>query len=175
MRSQYKVVITAGLLCHLFVTAPLVTSQALAGPNVQNSAMPLEQGTPTPTPAPADSEQNAAAAKAPIGNCHSVITSPPAPPQSASSTTPPQAEGKAASTTQGNKKMRVPISEEHPVIIDASECEQAGKVYTLRGDVQIQFTTQGVNLAGLLAFAHTLRGDVQIQFTDYIFHGDLVT
>ncbi len=150
MRSQYKFVITAGLLCHLFVTAPLVTSQALAGPNVQNSAMPLEQGTPTPTPAPADSEQNAAAAKAPIGNCHSVITSPPAPPQSASSTTPPQAEGKAASTTQGNKKMRVPISEEHPVIIDASECEQAGKVYTL-------------------------RGDVQIQFTDYIFHGDLVT
>ena len=46
--------------------------------------------------------------------------------------------------------MRVPISEEHPVIIDARECEQAGKVYTL-------------------------RGDVQIQFADYIFHGDLVT
>ena len=46
--------------------------------------------------------------------------------------------------------MRVPISEEHPVIIDARECEQAGKVYTL-------------------------RGDVQIQFADYTFRGDLVT
>ena len=46
--------------------------------------------------------------------------------------------------------MRVPISEENPVIIDARECEQAGKIYTL-------------------------RGDVQIQFADYIFHGDLVT
>jgi LPS-assembly protein len=46
--------------------------------------------------------------------------------------------------------MRVPISEEQPVIIDAHECEQAGKIYTL-------------------------RGDVQIQFADYTFHGDLVT
>ncbi len=61
-----------------------------------------------------------------------------------------QTEGTASATTQTNKKIRVPISEEHPVIIDARECEQAGKVYTL-------------------------RGDVQIQFTDYTFRGDLVT
>ena len=79
-----------------------------------------------------------------------MITSPPAVPQSASSTTPAQAKGTTSATAQSNKKARVPISEEHPVIIDARECEQAGKVYTL-------------------------RGDVQIQFAEYIFHGDLVT
>ena len=59
-------------------------------------------------------------------------------------------KGTASAAAQSNKKVRVPISEEHPVIIDARECEQAGKVYTL-------------------------RGDVQIQFAEYIFHGDLVT
>ena len=150
MRSQHKFVITAGLLCHLFVTAPLVTSQALAGLTAQNPASFAEQSTPTPTPTPAEPEQNGAPAKAPIGNCHSVITSAPAVPQSASSTAPTQTEGTAAATAQNNKKVRVPISEEHPVIIDAHECEQAGKVYTL-------------------------RGDVQIQFADYTFHGDLVT
>ncbi|HEY2115982.1 MAG TPA: putative LPS assembly protein LptD, partial [Candidatus Angelobacter sp.] len=148
MRSQHKFVITAGLLCHLFVTAPLVTSQALTGPGVQNPATPVEQSTPTATPAatstPIEPEQNSAATKAPIGNCHSVITSPPATSQSA-----PQGEGTASATAQ-NKKVRVPISAENPVIIDARECEQAGKVYTL-------------------------RGDVQIQFSEYIFHGDLVT
>ncbi len=152
MRSQHKFVITAGLLCHLFVTAPLVTSQALTGQSVQNPAMPVEQSTPIAIPTPAEPEQNAAATKAPIGNCHSVITSPPAVPQSAPSatTTAPQSKGAASAATQNNKKVRVPISEEHPVIIDARECEEAGKIYTL-------------------------RGDVQIQFADYIFHGDLVT
>src|SRR3954463_2025155 len=144
MRSQHKFVITAGLICHLFVAAPLVTSQALTSPGVQNPAMPVEQSTPTATPTPAEPEQNAAATKPPIGNCHSVITSPPATPQAAA-----QSAGTASTTTQ-NKKVRVPISEENPVIIDARECEQAGKVYTL-------------------------RGDVQIQFAEYIFHGDLVT
>jgi LPS-assembly protein len=144
MRSQHKFVITAGLLCHLFVTGQLVTSQALTSPSGQNSAMPVEQSTPTPTPTPAEPEQNAAATKAPIGHCHSVITAPPAPPQSAS-----QGQGTASAATQ-NKKVRVPISEENPVIIDARECEEAGKVYTL-------------------------NGDVEIQFADYTFHGDQVT
>ena len=46
--------------------------------------------------------------------------------------------------------MKVPISEEHPVIIDAQECEEAGKVYIL-------------------------RGNVEIQFADYTFRGDQVT
>jgi LPS-assembly protein len=150
MRSQYKFVITAGLLCHLFVTAPLVTSQALADQSAQGPAAAQEQSTPTPSPTPAELEQGTTGTKAPIGNCHSVITSPPAVPQSAPSTAQAQTEGTAAAATQSNKKVRVPISEEQPVIIDARECEQAGKVYTL-------------------------RGDVQIQFADYTFHGDLVT
>jgi LPS-assembly protein len=146
MRSQHKFVITAGLLCHLFVAAPLVTSQALTGPTVQTAATPAEQSTPTPTPSPAPAEprQDAASMKSPVGNCHSVITSPPAAPQSAS-------ESQAASATpQANKKVRVPISKDNPVIIDARECEETGKIYTL-------------------------SGDVQIQFADYTFHGDLVT
>ncbi|MFL6314029.1 MAG: LPS-assembly protein LptD [Terriglobales bacterium] len=134
----------------MFVTAPLVTSQALTEPSVQNPAALLEQNTPTPTPTPAEPTQEIAPTKAPIGNCHSVITSAPAVPQVGSSTAPVQAPGTASATAPGNKKVRVPISEEQPVIIDARECEQAAKVYTL-------------------------RGDVQIQFADYIFHGDLVT
>jgi len=150
MRSQHKFVITAGLLCHLFVTAPLVTSQALAEQSAQNPAALSEQSTPTATPTPAEPAQEITPTKAPIGNCHSVITSAPAVPQTAASTTPAQAQGTTSAAPQGNKKVRVPISEEQPVIIDARECEQAGKVYTL-------------------------RGDVQIQFADYIFHGDLVT
>ena len=148
MRSQHKFVITAGLLCHLFVTGQLVTSQALTSLREQNTATPVEQSTPTPTPTPVEQNQNLTVAKAPVGNCHSVITSSPGVPQSASSTTSAQAQGTASA--QSNKKVRVPISEEQPVIIDARECEQAGKVYTL-------------------------REDVQIQFADYIFHGDLVT
>ncbi|HEX3154459.1 MAG TPA: putative LPS assembly protein LptD, partial [Candidatus Angelobacter sp.] len=144
MRSQYKFVITAGLLCHLFVTAPLVTSQALTGPSAQNPATPVAQSMPTATPTPTEPEQNTGVSKAPIGNCHSEITSPPAAPQSQS-----QSQGAAAAAIQ-NKKVRVPISEENPVVIDARECEQAGKVYTL-------------------------NGDVEIQFADYIFHGDQVT
>ncbi len=135
----------------MFVAAPLVTSQAPADLSVQSSALPSAQAAPTPTPAEPD--QSTAAAKAsrlPAGNCHSVITSPPPVHQASQTDSATQTEGTASATTQTNKKIRVPISEEHPVIIDARECEQAGKVYTL-------------------------RGDVQIQFTDYTFRGDLVT
>src|SRR5207253_1489264 len=92
---------------------------------------------PSPTPAE-PSIQSATGRKERTGNCHSVITSAPAVHQPASG------------GTQANRKPGVAISEEHPVIIDARECEQAGKVYTL-------------------------RGDVEIQFADYTFHGDLVT
>jgi LPS-assembly protein len=68
----------------------------------------------------------------------------------------PSPSGSGASTqgasakTQATRKPAVAISREHPVTIDAQECEQAGKVYTL-------------------------RGGVEIQFADYTFHGDLVT
>ncbi len=79
MRSQHKFVITAGLLCHLFVTAPLVTSQALADQSAQNPPAPAEQATPSPTPAPAEQTgQSATPRESPIGNCHLIITSPPA-------------------------------------------------------------------------------------------------
>ena len=149
MRSQHKFVITAGLLCHLFVAAPLVTSQALADLTAQSSAAPTEQATPSPTPVEPGQSAAPAASKLPIGNCHSVITSPPPVHQPAQSDSATQPEGNSSTRTQSNKKVRVPISEEHPVIIDARECEQAGKIYTL-------------------------RGDVQIQFADYTFHGDLL-
>ena len=150
MRSQYKFVITAGLLCHLFVTAPLVTSQALTQQSVQNPAALAEQNTPTPTPTPAEPEPRHYAHKSPdrklpFGD-HFCAGGAPGWIVNCSSSNAGNRFGHAP----GNKKVRVPISEEQPVIIDARECEQAAKVYTL-------------------------RGDVQIQFADYIFHGDLVT
>src|SRR5947209_17231390 len=89
MRSQYKFVITAGLLCHLFVIAPLVTSKALADQSARNPVAAQAQSTPTP----AEPEPNITATKPPIGNCHSVITSAPAVPQTAASTTPAQTQG----------------------------------------------------------------------------------
>ncbi|HEY1527258.1 MAG TPA: LPS assembly protein LptD [Candidatus Angelobacter sp.] len=103
-----------------------------------------------PSPAPTGpANQNPAAPKERTGNCHSVITSPPTPHQlSPSNPTTPAGGGGAGAQVGG--RVRVPISEEHPVIIDAQECEQAGKVYTL-------------------------RGDVEIQFADYVFRGDQVT
>lgn len=140
----------------MFVTAPLVTSQAPADLSVQSSAPPTEQATPTPTPAEPD--KSATSAKAPTGNCHSVITSPPAVHEAAQSGPAAQTEGTASAATQSNKKLRVPISEEHPVIIDARECEQAGKIYTLRGDVQIQFTDY--NFRGDLVTYDSASGDV---------------
>ena len=81
MRSQYKFVITAGLLCHLFVTVPLVTSQALTKQSVQNPALSAEQNTPIAHADACRAEQEITPTKAPIGNCHSVITSAPAVPQ----------------------------------------------------------------------------------------------
>jgi LPS-assembly protein len=150
MQSQHKFVITAGLLCHLFLGAPLVTTKALALPPGQNPSAAVEQATPSPTPAE-PSHQDAGAAKQPaVGNCHSVITSPPTVREATPSVAATQPAGTPSSAAQVNRKVRVAISEEHPVIIDARECEQAGKVYTL-------------------------RGDVQIQFADYDFRGDVVT
>ena len=149
MRSQHKFVITAGLLCHLFVTAPLVTSQATAQQAVQNPGAPLEQTTPAPTPAGPDPAT--ASGKQPIGNCHSVITAPPA-------TAKPN---QSAAAAQGPRKPRIAISEEHPVIIDAQECEQAGKVYTLRGDAEIQFA--GYDFRGDLVTYDSATGDVSAK------------
>ena len=148
MRSQHKFVITAGLLCHLFTAAPLVTSQALANQTAQNSTAPAEQATPSPTPAEQPAQSAAAPAEQP-SNCHLIITAPPAAHQPSPSGAAPKPEQPAAGT-QGPKKVRLPISEEQPVTIDAAECEKAGEVYTL-------------------------RRDVEVRFADYDFRGDMVT
>jgi LPS-assembly protein len=152
MHSQHKFVITAGLLCHLFVTAPVVTSQATAEQTGQNPGAPVEQATPAPTPA--EPAPGAASGKERIGNCHSVITAPPA-------TARAKSNESTAAPAQGARKPRIPISEEHPVIIDAQECEQAGKVYTLRGDAEIQFA--GYDFRGDLVTYDSSTGDVSAR------------
>src|SRR5262249_1210905 len=71
----------------------------------------------------------------PQGNCHSVITSPPA-----AKTQNGAAANPSSTNTQANaKKQNLPVSEENPIIIDADECERAGNVYTLRGNIAIHF------------------------------------
>jgi LPS-assembly protein len=112
MRSRPYLVITVGLLCHLFTGTPPVTSQALPSPQ-QTVAEP--------------------------SHCHLVLTSPP------SSVKP----GTAPKSGAGAKP-KIVISREEPVDITAQQCEKAGEVYTL-------------------------TGDVEIRFADYIFHGDHVT
>src|ERR1043166_4466574 len=152
MRSQHKFVITAGLLCHLFVTAPLVTSQATTEQTGQNPGAPVGQATPAPTPAePAAGTSG----KERVGNCHSVITAPPAAARTKSN------ESAAAPPAPGARKPRIPVSEEHPVIIDAQECEQAGKAYTLRGDAEIQFA--GYDFRGDLVTYDSTTGDVSAK------------
>jgi LPS-assembly protein len=145
MPSQHKFVITAGLLCHLFLRAPLVTSQApenqpapTPAPAATQSTQGSEQATPTPTPPEASGPAAAAAEK--TGNCHLKITSPPTVRQASQATATAAAPAAGAQPAgQATRKMRLPISEENPVIIDAHECEKAGDVYTLLGDVQVHF------------------------------------
>src|SRR5437588_262050 len=79
MKSRYKFVITAALVCHVFLGAPLVISQA-------------------------------------------------------------QAVGAQAETkVQAGKKPRISASEGEPVTIKAREQEKNGDIYTLRGEVEIEF------------------------------------
>jgi LPS-assembly protein len=125
-----------------------VASQAPGDQAAQNPAAPAQQATPSPTPVE-PSDQNVAAPKEKTGNCHLRITSQPAVHQ-------PSQHGAAAQTgektaaAQNPRKTKLLISEENPVLIDAQECEKAGDVYTL-------------------------RGEVAIHANDYDFHGDLVT
>src|SRR5438270_6078757 len=129
MRSRHKF-ITATLLCHLFLAAQLVTSQARPEQPAASPASAAEQNTQNPRLPIVPPPQSAPAAEQP-SNCHLVITAP-----------PHQAQNSAAkpnSQTAPGKKTTLPISEEHPVIIDARECEKAGNVATLRGSVEIRF------------------------------------
>src|SRR5215813_12822661 len=118
MRSRLQFVITASLVCHLFMGARPVTSQALPNP-----AAGAAQNVP------------------PSGKCHVLLTAPPS--------TTARAEG-AEAAPQAPSKSKVPISAEQPIEITAQQCEQADKVYSL-------------------------HGDVEIKFADYVFHGDTVT
>lgn len=115
MRSRLHLVITVGVVCHLFPGAPPVTSQTLPSPppEVQQSAQP--------------------------SSCHVVLTSPPT-----------SLKPSAAPKPVPAKPPKVVISAEQPVDITAQQCEKAGEVYTL-------------------------TGEVEIHFDDYIFHGDRVT
>jgi len=117
MRSRLKFVITASLVCHLFMGTRPVTSQALPDP-----AAGAAQNVP------------------PTGKCHVVLTAPPTGARPGGGEAAPQAPSKS----------KVPISTEQPIEITAQQCEQADKVYSL-------------------------HGDVEIKFADYVFHGDTVT
>src|SRR5438552_1308418 len=83
MKSQHKFVITAALVCHLFLSAPLVISQA------QPAGVPVKE----------------------------------------------QGEAKG----QLGKKLPISATEGEPVTIKARAQEKAGDIYTLRGEVEIQF------------------------------------
>ncbi|HKR94569.1 MAG TPA: LPS assembly protein LptD [Candidatus Angelobacter sp.] len=123
----------------------LVTSQALPGQS-------MEQPTPTPSPTPKQTSASepspvTSASPNPIGNCHLIITAPPAPKEAQASEAPQSSDKNSKANA---KKQHFPISEEHPVTIDADECEKAGNTYTL-------------------------RGNIAIHSTDYDFHGDNAT
>ena len=140
MRSQHKFVITATLLCHLFLAPPLVTSQARPEQPAATPASAAEQNPqnpPTSLPSPAP---NPPTAEQP-GNCHLVITAPPHQAENNPGKTgnAPAKNGKRAAPGASEKKVNVPVSESNPVIIDARECEKAGTVSTLRGSVEIHF------------------------------------
>src|ERR1700760_3983368 len=165
MRSLHKFVITAGVLCHLFLTSTVVTSQTLAPQELQNQSPAGEQATPAPTPAeelPAFADPLQQSSSARVGNCHLVITSPPATTKPQLDTEPKkQAEPKNEkpnSTKEPARKVRVPISEEEPVIIDADECEKAGNTYTLTNNVEIRFN--GYDFHGDTVTYDSVSGDV---------------
>ncbi len=154
MRSLHKFVITAGLLCHLFLIVPLVTSQARAEQAMQNSAASEAQATPSPTPA---EQPQQTPPKRQDGSCHLIITSQPAPQHAAKSGTESQPP-KAPATAPTTRKTRLPISEETPVTIDADECDKAGDVYTLLRNVKIRFN--GYDFGGDTVTYDSASGDV---------------
>jgi LPS-assembly protein len=110
MRSQLQCVITAGLLCHLFLVATPVTSQAQAIPSADTGTT---QGTPEP--------------------CHAVLTAPLATPSSSGNA------GAGQKGAAPAKKPKIVVSPDQPVDITARQCEALGKTYTLRGDAKIKF------------------------------------
>jgi LPS-assembly protein len=103
------------LLCHLFLFARPLTSQAQALLPAPEAGM--AQGAPEP--------------------CHAVL---PAPPALSSATGPAQKPGAAKRKGKGKPPVRrTAAAKDQPVDITARECEKVGKIYNLRGDVRILF------------------------------------
>src|ERR1043165_2388666 len=126
MRSQYKFVITAGLVCHLFVGASLVTSQARPDASVKDTG-PVEE---TQSAAPAQTEQPAQTpSQEQVGPCRVTITSPAGMHQGTQPGSGQKSRGVKAGAPGSGKNLQ--ISQEHPVTIQARQCEKAGDVYTL--------------------------------------------
>ncbi len=140
----------------MFLIVPLVTSQARAEQAMQNSAASEAQATPSPTPAELP-QQSAAPSKPQSGNCHLIITSAPATQHAAKPGTESQ-PAKATAAAASARKVRLPISEETPVTIDADECEKAGDVYTLLRNVKIRFN--GYDFGGDTVTYDSASGDV---------------
>jgi LPS-assembly protein len=83
--------------------------------------------------------------------CHVILTAPPAANIAKPAGSEKTAPQKEAAPQPGRRNGKAPaISKEQPVEITARECDKAGEVYTL-------------------------RGEVEIKSGDYIFHGDTVT
>lgn len=116
MRSQLTFVITAGVLCHLFLLPLLVSSQTLPTSSAQTAQPSPDQGR----------------------GCHLVLTAPPvieAPASAAGGKNQKQPSG----TEEARNSPKIGISEREPVIIDAGQCEKNGSLYSLLGNVQITF------------------------------------
>jgi LPS-assembly protein len=116
MRSQLKVVITAGLLCHLFPMTTVVTSQAL----------------------PPQGSEAAVARSSQESSCHMVLTAPPVFEKAQTPGASKRNEDQQGGTAEA-KKPKITISEREPVVINADQCEKNGTLYTLRGNVSITF------------------------------------
>ncbi|HEY7406318.1 MAG TPA: LPS assembly protein LptD [Candidatus Angelobacter sp.] len=96
--------------------------------------IPTPTPTPTPAPTPAPTPLATPTPASTVGNCHSVITSPPQPKETQK---PGSAKGPVTSAQAAQKKQNLSISAETPVIIDADECDKAGNIYSLHGNIKI--------------------------------------
>lgn len=115
MRSQLKFVITLGVLCHVFILPPPVTSQTLPSASAQSNQAGSDQGS----------------------GCHLVLTAPPAQSPETSPLSP--SKDQQDSNEPIRSAAKISITEQEPVIINAAQCEKNGSLYTLRGNVGVTF------------------------------------
>jgi LPS-assembly protein len=74
---------------------------------------------------------------------------------------PGTAKGRAPGGAPGGRGPKAAISEEAPVDITARECEKAGEVYTLRGDVEIKFSSWSFH--GDTVTYNSVSGDTSVE------------